>query len=37
MSGFIPNIGVSIYHSSDFYRPLVIVELETMLIDNGQA
>ena len=35
MSGFIPNLWVGIDHPSDFYCPLVIVELEVMLIDSG--
>ena len=37
MSRFIPNLWVSIYHSSDFYCSLVIIELEVILIDSGQA
>ena len=37
MSGFIPNLRVSIDHPFDFYSSLVVVELEAILIDSGQA
>ena len=37
MSGFIPDIWVSIYYSFDFYCSLLIVELKAILIDIGQA
>ena len=35
MSGFIPDLRVGTDYPSDFYRPLVIVGLEVMLIDSG--
>ena len=37
MSDFIPNLWVSIYHSFDFYRFLIVIELEIILIGSGQA
>ena len=37
MSGFIPDLRGSVDHPSDFYCFLVIMELEIVLIDGGQA
>ena len=37
MSGFRFDFRVTVYYSLDFYRSPVIVELEAMLIDSGQA
>ena len=37
MSRFISNLWVGVDYPFDFYYSLVIVELEAMLIDSGQA
>ncbi len=37
MGSFFPDLGGIADHPPDFYISLVIVELEAMLIDGGQA